>query len=368
MSRVLFLAGGILPVLFLSCINEKEQKKEVFTSPKAVKYAAIEQSGGIQERTYSGITQSASITDLSFRSGGLLVELNVRVGQRVKKGEVLARLDQKDAQLAYDQALVDVQNAKAQFDAASSSFDRVKQLYESNNASLSDYEAAKSQYSNAQSSYQISLKRLDLQKSKIDYLVISAPMEGIVSAINSEINEVVQSGRTIIVMSREGEEDIEIQVGIPERYIDEIHNGDKVGIQIGSIDDTYSGTVTEVGYASSNTGATYPVTVSLSAMGSSAIRPDMPCEVTFTFGSANQQSFLIAPIKAIAGGAEGNYAYRLVSSEEEGMYLAEKADVTLGDITKDGYIVLSGLNEGDRVAVAGLNSMYEGQKVMLLKE
>ena len=368
MSRLLFLAGTILPLLFLNCKNEKGENKEVFTSPKAVKYATIEQSGGIQERRYSGVTQSASITDLSFRSGGLLLELNTRVGQRVKKGEVLARLDQKDAQLSYDQALVDVQNAKAQFDAASSGFERVKKLYEANNASLSDYEAAKSQYSNAQSSYQISLKRLELQRSKIDYLVIRAPMEGIVSAIQSEINEVVQAGRTIIVMSREGEEDIEVQVGIPERYIDEIQNGDKVGIQIGSIDDRFSGTVTEVGYTSSNTGGTYPVIVSLNAKGKSTIRPDMPCELTFTFGSANQQSFLVAPIKAIAGGVDGNYVYRLIASEEEGIYLSEKADVTLGPITKDGYIILDGLKEGDLVAVAGLNSMYESQKVTLLKE
>ena len=86
-------------LLFQQCGSKQEKKSE---SIKAVKYALVEQSGGIVERTYSGVTQSSSLTNLSFRAGGLILKLNAKVGQRVKKGALLAQLDQKDAKLAYE--------------------------------------------------------------------------------------------------------------------------------------------------------------------------------------------------------------------------------------------------------------------------
>jgi multidrug efflux system membrane fusion protein len=354
----------LLIALSSGCQNEVVPEEQI----RPVKYARVEQAGGNKERTYAGITRSASLTNLSFRTGGLLLELNAQVGERVRKGSLLARLDQKDAKLAYEQAMVDVQNAKAQFDAASSGFQRAKQLYETNNASLSDYEAAKSSYSSAQSAYEISLKRLDLQQSKIDYTEIIAPMNGIISAVQSEVNEVVQSGRTIIVMSREDNSDMEVEVGLPERYISEIKNGDFVIVRINSINGTFPGLVTEVAYSSSGSGATYPVTVALDIRSNQNIRPDMPAEVTFSFGSAREESFLVAPLKAVGSGVDGNHVFTLETTDEEGIYLAQKVAVELGVITKDGYIIRSGLEEGDLVAVAGLRVLYDGRKVKLLND
>ena len=358
----------LMTILFLmnGCNSGNKATGEPEIRP--VKFATVAQAGGIKERTYTGITQSSSLTDLSFRSGGLLVRLNAKVGEKVKKGSLLAQLDQKDAKLAYEQAMVDVKNARAQFDAAASGFERVKKLYETNNASLSDYEASKSTYSSAQSAYEISLKRLDLQQSKVDYTEIIAPMNGIVSAVNAEINEVVQSGRTVIVMSRKDENDMEVQVGVPEQYISDIQNGDEVTIKISSIDEPFNGLVKELSYTSSSTGVTYPVTVSLEGGNNPAVRPDMPAEVTFRLGSNDEQSFLVAPLKAVSSGVDGNFVFKLVEGSEEGHYEVRSVPVELGTITKDGYIIRTGLNAGDLVAVAGLRSLYEGRMVTLLKE
>ncbi len=354
----------LLSFFFQNC-QEKEngnQEEEL----KAVKYALVEQAGGVIKRTYSGVTQSASLTNLSFRTGGLILKLNAKVGQRVKKGMLLAQLDQKDVRLAYDQALADVQSAKVQYDNAASSLQRTQQLYETNNASLSDYERAKSSLSNAESSYEISLKRLDLQKSQISYTEIIAPMSGVISSVNSEINEVVNSGSTVIVMSKEGNNDIEAQVGLPEKYINDIQNGDEVVVSVSSMEQPFKGAVTEIGYSSSSKGVTYPVTVLIDDNGSTALRPDMPAEVIFEFGSANQESMLIAPIKAVGSGVNGNFVFKL--TPKENAYIANKVIVELGEITQFGYEIKSGVSEGDIVAVAGLSYLYEGRQVKLLDQ
>ena len=354
----------IVPFFLQSCgENETESQEEEL---KAVKYARVEQAGGVIERTYSGRTQSSSLTNLSFRTGGLIVRLNVKVGQRVKKGMLLAQLDQKDAKLAYEQALVDVQSAKVQYDNAASSFQRTKQLYETNNASLSEYEQAKTQFSNAESSYEISLKRLDLQKSQISYTRIIAPMSGVISAVNSELNEVVKSGATIIVMSKEGSNDIEAQVGLPEKYINEVQNGDTVLVSVGSLEKSFRGIVTEIGFTSSRNGVTYPVTVSVESKENNDLRPDMPAEVRFRFGAAGQKSVLMVPIKAIGSGVNGNFVFKL--SPGENAHTVNKVTVELGNITQYGYEIRSGVSEGDLVAVAGLSYLYEGRKVKLLEK
>ncbi len=357
---ILFLSA----ILLQNCgVSKEDQGQEKL---KAVKYAKIEQSGGIIERSYSGVTQSSSLTNLSFRTGGLLLKLNAKVGQRVKKGALLAQLDQKDTKLAYDQALVDVQNAKVQYDAAASDFQRTKRLYETDNASLSDYERAESTYSNAESSYEISLKRLDLQQSQIDYTEIIAPMNGIISEVRSEINEVIKSGSTIIVMSSEAKNDIEAKIGVPEKYINDIQNGDPVSLSIQSINQTFKGSVTEVAYASSSSGVTYPVTVTIESLGNKNLRPDMPVEVTFQFGSADQETILVAPLKAIASGVEGNYVFKIMPNGDN--FIASKVSVELGEITNNGYEIKSGVVKGDIVAVAGLSFLYEGRKVKLLEK
>ncbi len=362
MKKNFYLVVTIPLILFCACGGNKEDKKQ--EELKAVKYEKVEQSGGLVYRTFSGVTISSSLTNLSFRTGGMLVKLNAKVGQRVKKGTLIAQLDQKDVLLAYEQTEADVQSAKVQYDNAASSFERTKQLYETNNSSLSDYERAKTSFANAESSYEISLKRLDLQKSQISYTEIIAPMNGVISDVRIEINEVVKSGSTVIVMSSEGNNDIEAQVGVPERYINDIQNGDPVQVTIRSLNQKFTGSVTEVAFSSSTTGVTYPVTVMIESEGNTKLRPDMPAEVTFQFGSAEQQSILVAPLKAISSGVDGNYVFRLTPDEEA--YIASKVLVELGDITKDGYEIKSGLNNGDFVAVAGLSALYEGKRVKLL--
>ena len=349
-------------ILLYGCGNSGEEEKPELIKP--IKYGVVESSGGITTRTFNGITQSGSETNLSFRTGGLITQLNVAVGQRLKKGQLLAQLDQTDALLALEQAQLDVANAKVQLEMASSSFERIKQLYQTNNASLSDYEKAKSTLSNAQSSYEISLKRLDKQRSQVSYTTLTAPMSGIVSSVNVENNEVVRPGQSILIMSLEDAKDIEAQVGVPEKYISQVKQGSPTKIRIPTLSSELEGIITEVGYTSS--GGTYPVITSLSNP-TNEVRPGMPVEVTFTFGDEYQETQLIVPVKAVGEDESGQFVYILSPINEE-VHEAKKTKVEIGSLTSGGFIVRSGLSQDQIVAVAGLRILYDGMKVALLTQ
>jgi RND family efflux transporter MFP subunit len=301
---------------------------------------------------------------LSFRTAGLITSLNVAIGQRIKKGQLIAQLDQKDALLALQQAQADVVNAKVQVETASSSFERIKQLYQTNNASLSDYEKAKSTLSNAQTSYEISTKRLDLQRSQVSYTTVTSPMSGIVSSVNVETNEVVRPGQSILTMSREDVKDIEAQVGIPEKYISQVKDGSPTKIKITTLSKEFDGVITEVGYTSS--GGTYPVITSLTNA-VEEVRPGMPVEVSFTFGDEDQEKQLIVPVKAVGEDERGQFVYILSAASDE-VFEAKRVTIEIGSLTSGGFIVRSGLTQDQIVAVAGLRSLYDGMKVELLTQ
>ena len=352
----------LLLILLHGCGNSGEEEKKELIKP--IKYGVVEAFGGLTTRTFNGITQSGSETNLSFRAGGLITKLNVAVGQRVRKGQILSQLDKKDALLALEQAQLDVNNARVQLETATSGFERVKQLYQSNNASLSDYEQAKSSLSNAQSSYEVSLKRLDLQRSQVSYTTITAPMSGIISSVNVKINEVTKAGQSIITMSQENSGDLETQAGIPEKYISQVKQGSTTKIRIPTLSSEFEGVITEVGYTSS--GGTYPVITSINNP-SEELRPGMPVEVTFTFGDKNRETQLIVPVKAVGEDENGQFVYALNPIDDKS-YEAKKVSIEIGSLTSGGFIVRSGLAQDQIVATAGLRTLYDGMKVALLTQ
>ncbi|MEM0997749.1 MAG: efflux RND transporter periplasmic adaptor subunit [Bacteroidota bacterium] len=332
---------------------------------RPVKSSAVFMRGGDLSRSFNGTSKSGAETRLSFRSNGLITSLKVKVGDRVKRGQLLGKLDQRDMVLNYQKAQSAQESARIQLETARSNLERVKELYQANSASLSDYEQAKNNFANAQNNYQSAQKSVDLQASQLSYGKLTAPTDGIVTQVNSEINEFVQAGSPVVVINaREG--DIEINVGVPESYISRIQEGEGVTVTFPSIPEAnYSGIITEVGFSSSGA-ASYPVIVKLTDT-DPQIRPDMPAEVNFLFKAQQDvPAQLVVDFKAVGEDEQGNFGYKLVPDGED-RYQAKKTRLEIGPLTNDGFIVLSGLEEGDLVATAGLRSLYDGQVVSTLE-
>lgn len=349
-------------LLFNSCA--KEEKLVVKKVPRQVKYGVVQMEHGDESRSFSGTTQSGTEANLSFRSNGLITMLKVKVGDRIKKGQLLATIDPKDVQFSLGQAQATLRNSKIQMETAKSSLDRVKQLYTTGNATLNDYEQAKSGYATAYANYQTAQKGVSLQRSQLQYTKIVAPSEGIISAVNMTVNEFAKAGSPVIVMNS-GEEDIEIEVGLPEIFISRITHGDTVIVTIPSIDKaSFKAIVTEVGY-STVTSVTYPVTLKL-LNPTEAVRPGMPAEVTFSMGTQKGSGHLIVPIKAVGEDYEGNFVFKLEKRGDH--FITKKHPIKIGTIKGGGFQVIDGVVEGDKVAIAGLRSLYDGREVTLLEQ
>jgi multidrug efflux system membrane fusion protein len=150
LSNIAIPGLTILLMVLLSCSDDKKNVEEAI---RPVAYQQVLSSGSNQSRTFSGTSKAATEAKLSFRVGGTLNFLNVKVGDRLRKGALIASVDDTDAQLTYDKALVALEKTRIQKETAKSTLDRVKGLFENNNVSLQDYETAKTNYATANAAY-----------------------------------------------------------------------------------------------------------------------------------------------------------------------------------------------------------------------
>lgn len=142
MNRLLknSLLAGLVLVTLWSCSSDEEAEIEVI---RPVVYHTVGFSGGEVIRTFSGTAQTDKIINLSFRSSGIVTELNMKLGDQVRKGDLLSQLDNVQARLAYEQAISQLNSAASQMNTAELNLERIRSLYEKGSASLSDFENAK---------------------------------------------------------------------------------------------------------------------------------------------------------------------------------------------------------------------------------
>jgi RND family efflux transporter MFP subunit len=357
MKKILYTVAIFAMV---SCGNEKIKEE---ADIKQVVFAIIGNQSDGELKTFNGKSQSGTENSLSFRTNGLITDLKVKNGEKVRKGQVLAKVDTKDISLAYDKAKASVASAKSQMNTLKSSLDRTKKLYQTNGASLSDLEQAKNAFKNAEANYNTALKAQNIQGSQFEYAKIIAPTDGIITAVNASENEFAKAGTPIIIVNSIGS-DLEISVGVPESFISKISNSMTADIKLNN--KTYQGIVTEVAFSVGNN-FTYPVIVKIEKP-SEDLRPGMPAEVTFNIETQTEitKTNLIVPVKAVSNDSDGDFVYKLIKNEGE-TYSAKRVLVKLGTLKDNGFEIIEGLKNGDLVATAGLRSLYDGMIVNLMK-
>lgn len=345
---------------FGSCKQKEEQKEKVL---RPVKYQVVGTMDAQKIRSFSGVARAGDEIELSFRSNGIITTLNARVGQKVKKGDLIAKLDNVQANLSYEQSVSALNTANSSMKTAKSSLERVKSLYEKGGQSLSDYEAVKNSYQSALDQYESAKRNKSIQQSQINYGYIYAPKDGIIAVKNNEPNENVSAGQVIAVLN--AGEQINIMVGLPENVINKVEPGMEVIIVFSAMEERFKGSVIEIAPVVDASSATYPVKIDITNP-TNAVKPGMSASVTFNFGNTKSEAdhALVVPVKAVGEDGDGNFVFVIESSDNKTGQI-KKQRIEIGELTSDGFKIKSGLSSGQKIATAGLQTLLDGQKVRL---
>ena len=349
----------IVSLILISCGEKEKPKAEVL---RPVKFSEVNFQGGDKLRQFSGTAKTEKIINLSFRNTGIITDLNMKLGQQVKEGELLAKLDNVQSRLNYESAIESKNSAESQMNTAKLNLNRIRTLYEKGSSSLSDYESAKNSYRTAVASFESSKRSVSIQQEQIRYGYLYAPENGVIASVNAEVDENVSPGQAIGVLNAGTA--IEIEIGLPESVINAVKKDMPVKVSFTAIKDVeFNAIVTEVAPALDRNTSTYPVRVTITDK-DDRIKSGMAANVAFEFVDDKiERNKLVVPASGVGEDGDGRFVFLIEGSENQ--YKVKKQPITIGELTPEGFIVNSGLKKGDKIATAGLQTLLDGQNVKL---
>lgn len=375
-NQLIFLL--CLVVLLFSCGESNENAVRQPVRP--VKAIEVTLDDGQDLRTFTGVAQASAQTPLSFRVGGNIRQLTVKLGDRVSRGQTLARLDATDLQVQASQASAQRSSSEAQLESAKTqlvnargTYERSERLYETSAISLSEfenalaqYEAARAQVDAAESQLRASSAQVDAAGNQVNYTRLVAPFSGIVLSVEAEENQLVGAGAPIVLLAKEA--DPEVAINLPENLISAVKRGMEVEVSFPVLDNqSFQGEVSEVAFAA-GAAPSYPVLITI-ADRARAIRPGMAANVAIPTASGGKLAGQpVVPPAAVGEDTEGRFVFLLEPTGQSDYYQARRRAVTVGDLVDEGFRIDSGLEVGDLVVTAGLKQLLDGMEVRLLAE
>ena len=363
-KRISLISLIVFPLLlFSACAKEEPPKKEVVRPIKAVQVGGLEVLTG---RLFPGQAMATQEANLSFRVNGTLKQFPVKVGDEVKKGKVLASLDPRDYEVNLRNAQGQLDRARAALKLAQSDYDRVVKVRDRDpgaiSAAMIDAKLGERDSANAQ------VESLEAQvataKDALSYTHLKAPFKGTVVETFVENYEDVQAKQQIVRIVDTSK--IEFVVNIPENLISDASKVRKVYVRFDAFPDReIEGTIKEIGKEASKTTRTYPVTLIMDQPDGIKILPGMAGQARGDLESAHIVGVegIMVPVSAVFASDGEEQSYVWIIDEESGQVTRRK--VTAGQLSDDGIMIDEGLKPGEWVAIAGVHSLQEGQKVRI---
>ena len=221
MNRTFFsgclLATAAAGVLLTAC----SEPPAPAAMPKPVFVTTVTTAASSQTRSFTSVVRARVETDLGFRTGGKVVERLVEVGDVVKAGQALARLDAADYQLAVSAAANQVQAALVDAQQAASDEARFRRLLADGSVGAADHERQKARADAAAARLEQARRQLDLARNREGYATLVAPYAGVITALRFERGQMVAEGQPVLSMARDGER--EIVAELPEDWVGRVH-------------------------------------------------------------------------------------------------------------------------------------------------
>lgn len=309
-----------------------------------VEVAAVSTQDFERVITIAGQTSAESTVNVIAKVAGMeqIMSVNVKVGDRVAKGQVLASLNT-------DTTNIQLNQAQLAYDNAQSSYDKYLALFDAGALSQDQLDQAKLQLDNA-------ANNLNSAQLAIDYATVTAPISGTVVTVNADEGSYASASAPMFVIANV--DDLEVKAGVTESNVGKISVGQKVSVKVGAASaEPVEGTITEISKVMDMTVKNYPITISIDN-GDGVYMDGMYCEVKLVTDRA--EGAVVIPAQAITNN-DGN---RYVFLAKEGKAVETLIQVGLTD--GNYYVVTEGLAAGDELIVKGNSDLVDGQDIVVV--
>jgi RND family efflux transporter MFP subunit len=346
---ILLLSGAALS----ACTEEKAETKP---SIRVVKVIEIAKASNVRQLEYSGSVKSRTEMNLGFRVAGKITERLVDIGDRVKPGDTLSRIDPTDYRLAVESAQANLDAAEKGVETADLVNKRAHALYQKNAVPKAEVEQAQLAFDQAVSTRTAMSSSLDQAKNQLSYADLKSDRDGIVTAVAADRGQVVSAGTPVLTVVADDQK--EVLIAVPENDIAEFKVGKAVKARFWSDNKlVMDGKIREVSASADAQSRTFAVRVSLPNDARVLIGMTATIEADVT----NANDGVTVPLSALAEKDGGKIVWTVDRTAET----VHSRIVKLAAFTDSGVDVAEGLKPGDIVVSAGTQFMTENLKVKL---
>lgn len=345
---------ALLPIV-VACGHPDEPAPEPVRPVRSI-VAGV--SAGSVGATYSGVVQARHESRLGFQTGGKIVARLVEVGQRVRRGQPLLRLDPAQQALQVVASSAGVDAARSRVEQLRVEVQRTEQLLARQFASQAELDQQRLALAEAESQLKSATARQQIDLNQRGYTELVADRDGVVSAIAAEAGQVVSPGQQIVTLAGDGER--EVVVSIPESRVDELRQARSLQVTLWARPGkTWTGTLRELAPDADRISRTYSARIAVKdaddglmlGMTASVAAPDV-----------EGRSAIRLPLTAIYDKG-GQPLVWIVDAQTSRV---ATRPVQLGAAQNDAVLIAGGLVGGETVVTAGVNLLHAGQQVRLL--
>ncbi len=347
---------ALATLVLLSACKRAEEPPVAEVRP--VRAITIEKRAAGDTVVLTGTVQAQTEINLSFRIDGRMLERLVNVGDTVKPGQLVSRLDSQNEESSLQSARAQLTGAQARLAEAQNNFTRMRDLVADNAVSRASFDQAEALLKTAQAQVESAQSQVTLGENRLSYTRLVSDVAGVVTAQGAEPGEVVGAGRMIVQVAREGGRDAAFDV--PARVKDATTANADINVMLTADPKvTATGVVREVSPRADPVTGTFRVKFRLNNP-PAAMR--LGSTVTGRMKLGATASIEIPPSAVIRSDRQ---AAVWIVDPKTGAVATRNIEIRSSDPVR--VEVASGLNPGDVVVTAGIQALRPGQKVRLLE-
>lgn len=345
----------VLPVFASACGKKDEKTHETPKTPAIkVSVARVEKLDLPQFSESVGTVKAAREATVASKVMGSIAKLNFREGDRVMEGAVLVEIDDREIKAQVQQAEGAVAEAAAAYKNSEINFHRMKNLLDQKSVTQQQYDNSSMQHETAKARVQQTHANAEAIRVMLAYTKVAAPFDGVITEKAIEKGEMATPGRALFKIT--DDRVLRLETEIREGDIKGVKIGKLIDVRVDAIDKVTRGKITQI--IPTGDAATHSFLVKIDLPKTEGLLPGMFGRASLGKGTVKM---IQVPKNAVV--EKGQLAGVYVVNENSVRFRMVKP----GMVSVDKVEVLSGLTEGEEVAISNVEKLSDGSRVEIAK-
>ena len=358
-----------LALFLTACSDDDAETMNDKPLIRGLKTVVVKEQENSTTRKYPSVLQPSSVSTISFEIAGSLAEINLNVGQLVKKGEILVRIDPTTLKLQVDSAEAVVRQAQSAAQTTTEDFVRKSALLKKGVVTKAASDQAKNAAESAKEQLIQAQKQLATAQKNLTKTELKAPLDGIINTVEVDSFANVAAGTPIATLYNADK--FEASFSVSYDVINLLAVGKKTIVRLADNPAiVLNAHVSELG-ARADTVSSFPTVVTVDSQ-NAGLKAGMAVEISIEFSVENGKGFTLPlSVLALEGKIRKPEKYNdpgqaFVYVFDEASKTVKRRAVMIAGVRENSLIIIDGLRLGERVASAGVSFLRDGQIVKLL--